>query len=252
MTGLTIMTHYSFLLCSVSALLAVLFFFSKLPVVARRFRLLLGLNIFICSASALLHLFYFSEVTGLPQTEQIAEVIGAFPLELRYGYWLITTTMLVAMFPLLMGLDKVGRNLVVLLAGADACMIVAGYFGEKSMTLAGEVTTSSVVFYLFGIAMWLFMVATIFNVLRKLPSSAIPAPLRDALAYMFFLVLLGWTIYPAGYFHTIYFSHDVGVVLREFTFNIGDLVNKVLWGVLIVTAAVKVSESAETNESSSR
>ena len=61
---------------------------------------------------------------------------------------------------------------------------------------------------------------------------------------MFFFILIGWTIYPGGYFHAIIFEQGVGVVLRELTYNLGDIVNKVIWGLLVIYAAREITRAA--------
>jgi hypothetical protein len=62
---------------------------------------------------------------------------------------------------------------------------------------------------------------------------------------MFFFFLIGWMIFPAGFFYAIVFDPDVGVVLRELTVNIGDIVNKVIWGMLVVYTAVEIQNHQE-------
>lgn len=247
MLGMISLTYYSYLFCSGAAVAAVLYFIIQTPRLQRSFRLLAVLNILICGFSAVLHFYYFNTLqpgmdAGAPP-EALIRTITQLPLEIRYSYWLITTVMLIIMFPLLIGLSKVGPAFLVQLAAADAGMIIAGYFGERSMLAAGEVTNTAMVLFLVGVGLWLFMLITIYTALRRLPSGEIPPPLRDTLAYMYFFILLGWTIYPAGYFHGVFFEENIGIVLREFTFNLGDIVNKIIWGLLVVSAARTVSHS---------
>ncbi len=166
-----------------------------------------------------------------------------FPLAVRYGYWLVTTVLLIVMFPLLIGVKRVGIRFVLNLALADAAMITSGYLGEQSMLAAGEATSVSLLCFAIGVSLWMYMLVSIYRVLRGLPSSELIPAQRDTLGYMYFFVLIGWTIYPAGYFHTVLFEQGIGVVLREFTFNLGDIVNKVIWGLLVVHAAREVSRA---------
>ncbi len=246
MTGMVGMTFYSYLVCSVAALLAVVYFFIQIPAMKKKYRVLAYMNIGVCAFSALLHFYYFNVMNGaMPEGLDAAgasAAISSHALEVRYFYWLVCTVLLVTMFPLLIGLDKVGVKFLGQLAAADAGMIICGFFGETSINQAGEMTTPGLALFIIGCALWIYMIITIFLVLRKLPSSELTTPQRDTLAYMFFFILLGWSIYPIGYYFVSHFEETAGVVLREFTFNLGDIVNKVIWGLMVVTAARKVSD----------
>ncbi|MBK1716426.1 bacteriorhodopsin [Thiocystis violacea] len=247
MTTLFSLTYFSFLFCSLAAFLAVVYFLAQFPRIEPKLRLLVLLNVIICGLSSALHLYYFASlqplVSGAAEPAILIRALGEFPLSVRYGYWLITTVMLILMFPLLIGVERVGTGFALGLALADAGMISAGYVGEQSMLSAGEATNLSLLCFALGVTLWVSMLISIYRVLRKLPSDELIPAQRDTLGYMFFFILVGWTIYPAGYFHTVLFEQGIGVVLREFTFNLGDLVNKVIWGLLVIHAAREISRA---------
>jgi len=247
MSAIVSLTHYSYLLCSAAALLSVIYFITQLPALKPGYRQLAVMNIVICGFSTLLHFFYFSSMSSNPDTAAALASINGHPLELRYAYWLICTVLLVSMFPLLIGLEKIGARFLVQIASADAVMILCGFFGERSIQAAGEMTQTGILLFLAGCVAWFYMLATIFLALRRLPSRELTTPQRDTLAYMFFFVLLGWSIYPLGYFNTSFFDAAAGTILREFTFNLGDIVNKIIWGIMVVTAARKVSDLERAN-----
>jgi hypothetical protein len=246
MTGMVGMTFYSYLICSIAAILAVIYFFIQIPALKSKYRILAYMNIFVCGFSALLHFYYFNVMNGAMTSgldaTAASEAIMSHALEVRYFYWLTCTVLLVTMFPLLIGLDKVGTKFLGQLAVADAGMIICGFFGESSINEAGQMTPTGLMLFIIGCALWVYMVVRIFFVLRSLPSSELTPPQRDTLAYMFFFVMLAWSIYPVGYYFVSYFEDAAGVILREFTFNLGDIVNKVIWGLMVVTAARKVSD----------
>jgi len=243
------LTFYSFLFCSLAALIAVMYFIAQVPVLDRRLRLLAYLNIIICGFSSILHAYYLSRLQPLigagADADQLVQAISEFPLALRYVYWLVATVLLIIMFPLLIGLNRVGTGFVFNLALADAGMIISGFLSEQSIRMAGEVTMVGLLWFFVGMALWIYMLVSIFIVLRRLPSGELIPAQRDALGYMYFFILFGWTIYPAGYIGTILFEHHIASVLREFTFNIGDIVNKVIWGFLVVNAAREVTRATK-------
>ncbi|MBK1723874.1 bacteriorhodopsin [Thiocystis violacea] len=247
MTTLFNLTYFSFLACGLAAILAVVYFVIQTPRLAGRLRLLALLNILVCAASSVVHLYFFTRLqpiaAGAAGVQEMAASIGQLPLIVRYGYWLATTAMLIVMFPLLMGIERVGAAFALKLVLIDAAMISTGYLGERS-TLAGDgASLTALSWFTLSGMLWMYMTFSIFQVLRRLPSEGLIPAQRDALIYMFFFFLIGWAIFPAGFFYAMVFDSGVGVVLREFTVNVGDIVNKVLWGFLVVYAAGEISKS---------
>ncbi|NEV64184.1 bacteriorhodopsin [Thiorhodococcus minor] len=252
MTTLFNLTYFSFLACGLAAILAVVYFVIQAPKLNGRLRLLALLNIIVCAASSVLHLYFFTRLqpiaAGAAGVNEMAAAIGELPLIVRYGYWLATTAMLIVMFPLLMGIERVGAAFAVKLILIDAAMISTGYLGERS-TLAGDgVSLTALTWFTISGMLWMYMTFSIFQVLRRLPSEELIPAQRDALIYMFFFFLIGWAIFPAGFFYAMVFDSGVGVVLREFTVNVGDIVNKVLWGFLVVYAAREISKSLRAED----
>lgn len=261
MTTLFNLTYYSFLACGLLSLIAVGYFFVQTPRLERRLRPLAWLNILICAVSFTLHLYFYTRIQALaPLTEaaalmpggggasridDMAGAIGELPLIVRYSYWLATTALLILMFPLLMGLQRVGVAFASKLILIDAAMIATGYLGEQATLTDTGLTSQALVWFTISGLLWLYMSFSIYQVMRRLPSDELIPAQRDALVYMFFLFLVGWAIFPAGFLYAIVFESGVGVVLREFTVNIGDIVNKVIWGVLVVHAAREISAASK-------
>ncbi|MBK5963797.1 hypothetical protein CCR95_06790 [Thiocystis minor] len=244
------LTYFSFLACGLASFLAVIYFLTQAPHLKGRLRLLVLLNILICAVSSGLHLYFFAQLqplaAGAAGIDEMAAAIGNLPLIVRYGYWLATTLMLILMFPLLMGLERVGTGFALTLVLIDTGMIATGYLGEQATLAGGGATTMAFFWFSVSGLLWLAMTVSIFQALHRLPSDALIPAQRDALVYMFFFFLVGWAIFPAGFFYAIVFDSGVGVVLREFTVNIGDIVNKVIWGVLVVYAAREISRAMTT------
>lgn len=247
MSTLFNLTYYSFLACGLAAFMAVIYFLIQTPRLNGRLRWLALINILVCAVSSLLHLYFFTRLqplaAGAAGLNEMAAAIGQLPLIVRYAYWLVTTALLILMFPLLMGLERVGAGFALKLVLIDAGMIATGYLGERAILSGDGVGLTAVAWFGVSGLLWGFMTLSIFQVLRRLPSEELIPAQRDALVYMFFFFLIGWAIFPAGFFYAIVFDSGVGVVLREFTVNIGDLVNKVMWGLLVVYAAVQISKS---------
>jgi hypothetical protein len=247
MTTLLLLTKFSFLFCSLAALAAVAYFLTQLPKLEGRLRLLAVLNLVICAVSALLHLYYFTRLqsfaAGPSEVDSFVGALTALPLWGRYAYWMATTVMLILMFPLLIGIERVGVPYVLKLALADIGMIATGYLGEQSTLLGAGLTLSGIVWFGISSMFFTYMLASVLLVLSRVPGSAFIPAQRDALGYMFFFFMVGWLIFPAGFFYAVVFDSNVGVLLRELTVNLGDIVNKVLWGVLVVYAAREIAKA---------
>lgn len=252
MTTLFNLTYFSFLTCGIAALAAVMYFLTELPQLTGRLRLLVLLNIAICTVSSVLHFYFFTRLQPLTAgTAGVAEMTSALtslPLVLRYAYWLGTTLVLISMFPLLMGLERVGMTFLRTLALTDVGMIITGFLGESATHAHVGDTLPLLGLFWFTVSglLFAFMTISLFQMLRRLPGQDMVPAQRDALAYMFFFFLIGWSIFPAGFFYALVFDPGVGVVLRELTVNIGDIVNKVIWGVLVVYAAVEIAKAEQT------
>ncbi len=252
MTTLFNLTYYSFLACGAAALLAFLYIIAQTPRLTGKLKLLAILNLLVCAVSAALHFYYFTRLQPLAASaagiSDMASALTENPLAVRYAYWMATTMILILMFPLLMGWERVGSRFALKLAIADAAMIATGYLGEQSTLGGAGLTFSAFVWFSVSGTLWLYLAASILLVMHRLPSAETIPPQRDALGYMFFFFLVGWAIFPAGFLYAIVFASDIGVVLRELTVNIGDIVNKVMWGVLVVYAAREIARAAASAE----
>jgi hypothetical protein len=249
MTTLFNLTHYSFLACGVLALLASVYILSQTPYLSGKLRTLAILNLVVCAVSAVLHFYYFTRLqplsAGAAGLSDMASALTENPLAVRYAYWMATTMMLIVMFPLLMGWDRVGRKFALRLVLADAAMIATGYLGEQATLGGAGLTLAAFVWFSVSGTLWLYLAASILLELRRLPSAETIPPQRDALGYMFFFFLVGWAIFPAGFLYAIVFQSGIGVLLRELTVNIGDIVNKIMWGVLVVYAAREIARASQ-------
>lgn len=249
MTTLFNLTYFSFLACGLASVLAVFYCLVQAPRLSGQLRLLALLNIIVCAASGVLHLYFFMHLqpvvagAGVASVNEMASAIGDLPLIVRYGYWMATTSMLIIMFPLLMGLERVGLAFAIKLVMIDVAMIATGYLGERSILAGDGVNLAALTWLTISGMLWMAMSYYIFRALRALPGKELIPVQRDALIYMFFFFLIGWAIFPAGFFYAMVFDSGIGVLLREFTVNLGDLVNKVLWGFLVVHAATEISKS---------
>jgi sensory rhodopsin len=150
--------------------------------------------------------------------EGVARGVSNFPTEFRYVDWILTTPLMLIKFPLLLGIGKKGRPFMIRLVVLDLIMIVTGYVGEVTTSQAGHFG-----FFLIGCIAWFGILASLFSALTTIPDRIGPS-VRTGVRYMSLFIVIGWAIYPVGFFTPILGLPDD---FRELIYNIADLVNKV-------------------------
>lgn len=192
--------------------------------VPERFRSVMGVSVVILAIAATNYFYMFNVYR-----EGLSRGDTHFPTIFRYIDWLLTTPLLLMEFPLLLGIGARGSAFMRRLIILDLIMIVTGYFGEVYPANA------SVHWGLFLVSCiaWLAILVQMFNALQQLPPSVGPA-LRGALRTLSMFFLVGWAIYPLGYFAPIM---ELPLEVRELVYNLADVVNKVGPAMVIYAAA---------------
>ena len=162
-----------------------------------------------------------------------ASGVSKFPTEYRYVDWILTTPLMLMKFPLLLGMGKRGRAFMTRLVCLDLLMIVTGYIGELSTTPLIHHG-----FFLIGCVAWFVILASLFNALTTLPDRLGPA-VRLGVKNMSLFVVIGWAIYPVGFFTPML---GIPAEVRELVYNAADLFNKVGLSLLVYTMAVQTAK----------
>lgn len=156
------------------------------------------------------------------------------PTRFRYADWLFTVPMMCTQFYLL--LRPAGAQPMALwrLVLAGLWMIGFGYFGESTDTyhsiLWGAVSTLGYLVIVYEI--W-------FGQLAKVAAQSADEEVVRAFTYMSYFVLIGWAVYPLGYM-TLPFNVFQALHLdRNLVYNLGDVINKLGFGLVIYTMARK-------------
>ena len=177
----------------------------------------------------------------------------------RYVDWILTVPLMCVEFYLILKVAGATKSHMWKLIGLSTLMLVAGYFGEI-IPAAGEmgadgVTTdgagmlglnawqwglvSGLAYFWIAYEVWL-------GSLRKLAVAAGGNVLAAHKMLCWFL-LVGWAIYPLGYMagtegwygdSGLLFGMDVSM---EVIYNIGDSINKIGFGLVVYSLAVKES-----------
>jgi high-affinity nickel permease len=92
---------------------------------------------------------------------------------------------------------------------------------------------------------WVFIIWEIFKGEASKINAGLANPhVQKAYKYMLFLVTIGWSIYPLGYFFGYFFDAADPSALN-LIYNIADFWNKIAFGLVIWAAAVADSEEKD-------
>jgi len=168
--------------------------------------------------------------------DRTAGEIGA-TMPYRYIDWLLTTPLLLVEFGLIVAIAGAAtKGFVTRIVIADIIMIVTGYLGEVGME--GEVST--IVWFVISSLAWLYIVYAVFQV--KL--DGMPAYAANAVKIMRRFVMFGWAIYPIGTSIEQFMKLNgadvtAAVAIAAIVYVIADVLNKVGFGMVAVSAAKK-------------
>jgi len=225
--GLTlqVITHYLFWVGCVGMGAGTVFFLAERNSVPKRLRSTMTVAAIVTGIAC----FHYYRMASVYEA-------GAFPTEYRYIDWLLTTPLLLIKFPLLLGLTKAaGRKLMVPLIVLDVLMIVTAFIAETS-PLGGPMWWS---FFIIACLFEAGIVGVLYFAMTDAISDA-PTPIADSIRTMRLFILFGWAIYPIGFLLAL----SGGGEIREIIYNVGDLVNKVGFG-LVAYAGLKAMAAVE-------
>ena len=179
---------------------------------------------------AAVHYFYMREVWV---------TTGSTPTVFRYIDWLITVPLLMIEFYLILSaITKVPAGVFWRLMIGTLVMLVGGYVGE-----AGYMAVLPA--FIIGMVGWAYILYEIFmGEASKINANSAPASVQSAFNTMRLIVTIGWAIYPLGYF----FGYLTGsspansANALNIIYNLADVLNKIAFGLIIWTVAVKESE----------
>ena len=220
---------FTFFVGCMAMMAASAFFFLSLNQFDRKWRtsvLVSGLITFI----AAVHYFYMKEYW--------AEV-GESPTFFRYVDWVLTVPLMCVEFYLILKVAGAKTDLLWKMIAYSIGMLVTGYLGETilsdSAALWGGI--SGAFYFLIVYEIW-------FGSASKLAVSA-GGNVLSAHKILCWFVLVGWAIYPLGYMMgtTGWYNSFIPGGSIDVVYNIADAINKIGFGLVIYTLAVKSQEA---------
>ena len=219
----------TFWMISMALVAATAFFFLEIQRVSAKWKTSMTVSGLVTLVAAT-HYFYMREVWVRT---------GDSPTVFRYIDWIITVPLLMVEFYLILSaITKVPGGVFWRLMIGTLVMLVGGYLGE-----AGKLNVW--LGFIIGMLGWFFILWEIFlGEAGKINAASAPPSVQVAFNLMRWIVVVGWAIYPIGYFlgYLTGASPKDSMVLLNVTYNLADVVNKIAFGVIIWTAAVSETD----------
>jgi bacteriorhodopsin len=221
----------TFWMISMALVAATAFFFLETQRVTAKWKTSLTVSGLVTLVAAT-HYFYMRDVWV---------TTASTPTVYRYIDWMITVPLLMVEFYLILSaITKVPGAIFWRLIIGTFVMLLGGYLGEAGYMDAWPA-------FIIGMAGWGFIIWEIYGgQASKISAEFAPPAVQSAFKLMRVIVLVGWAIYPLGYFlgYLTGSSPESSMKLLNVVYNLADVVNKIAFGVIIWTVAVEESDKA--------
>ena len=163
---------------------------------------------------------------------------GETPTVFRYIDWLLTVPLqMVEFYLILAAVTVVAGSLFWQLLLGSLVMLIFGYMGEAGLMAAMPA-------FVIGMLAWLYMIYVLYMGAGKAAVSSTSASVQTAYNSMLLIIVVGWAIYPLGYFFG-YMTGGVDANSLNLIYNVADVVNKIGFCLAIWAAATSQSEAAK-------
>jgi len=218
-------TAFTFWVATAVMLMGAVFFFMERSTVKKEWQTSLTVACLVCLV-AFWHYLYMR--TGY-------SISGESPTELRYVDWLITVPLQIVEFYLIVAaVSAVSLSVFWKLLVGSLVMLIGGYMGEAEHV-------SHMTGFIIGMVGWVYVIWLIW---AGDAAQAAAGAKNENLAMAFngikWIVTVGWIIYPIGYAMG-YLVEGTDVSGLNALYNLADVVNKFLFGLVIWHAAMRDS-----------
>ena len=224
-------TAFTFWVATAVMFMGAAFFFMERFTVKKEWQTSLTVACLVCLVAFWHYLYMRAGYMG----ELSYQEAGTSPTELRYVDWLITVPLQIVEFYLIVAaVTAVSLGLFWKLLFGSLVMLVGGYMGEAEMV-------SHMTGFIVGMVGWVYVIWLIWaGDAAKAASGAKNENVAFAFNGIKWIVTVGWIIYPIGYAMG-YLVDGSDVSGLNSLYNLADVVNKFLFGLVIWHAAMKDS-----------
>jgi len=213
----------SFWIISIAMVAATVFFLMESTSVALQWKTSLNVGALVTLVAAV-HYFYMREFWVQ---------IGTSPIVYRYIDWTITVPLQMVEFYLILAAVKgdISSMMFWRLLLGTVFMLANGYCGEAGLM-------NAYMGFVLGMMGWCFILHEIFmgEAASNVNEESVSKHVKESFSLMRFIVTVGWSIYPLGYF----FGYLMGAVddsVLNLVYNLADFVNKIAFCLAIWTSA---------------
>merc|ERR1712113_174113 len=213
----------SFWIISISMVAATVFFLMESLYVGYHWKTSMNVGALVTLVAAV-HYFYMREFWI---------TIGSSPILYRYIDWSITVPLQMVEFYFILSAvnDKIGSGMFFRLILGTCAMLAFGYSGAAHFINAW-------MGFILGLSGWAYILFEIFAGEAGKESAALGGNVKTAFDIMKFIVTMGWSIYPLGYFFG-YLKSGVDDSTLNLVYNLADFVNKIAFCLAIWNCAKK-------------
>ena len=219
----------SFWVISMALVAATAFFFLEIQRVAPKWKTSLTVSGLVTLVAAA-HYFYMRDIWV---------TTGSTPTVFRYIDWLITVPLLMVEFYIILSaVTKVPGGVFWRLIIGTLVMLVGGFLGESGNMSAWPA-------FAIGMAGWAYIIYEIYGgEASKINATSATPAVQSAFKLMRNIVLVGWAIYPLGYFLGYLTGAPAAnsANMLNIVYNLADVVNKIGFGVIIWHCAVSETD----------
>ena len=160
---------------------------------------------------------------------------GESPTFFRYVDWILTVPLMCLEFYLILKIAGAKKSLLSKMIFYSVIMLVTGYFGEAVNPESAQIwgLISGLAYFAIVYEIWL-------GEASKLAKAA-GGNVLEAHKILCWFVLVGWAIYPLGYMLGTegWYTSMLGKGNVDVAYNIADAINKIGFGLVIYSLAVK-------------
>jgi bacteriorhodopsin len=212
----------SFWIISISMVAATVFFLMESTAVSKHWKTSMNVGALVTLVAAV-HYFYMREFWI---------TIHMSPILYRYIDWSITVPLQMIEFYLILSAVKptLGQGMFWRLLLGTVLMLAAGYAGEARFI-------DPVLGFIVGMGGWFYILNEIFNgEAGQIAGGDVSKYVAASFSTMRFIVTVGWSIYPLGYFFG-YLLGSVNDNALNLVYNLADFVNKIAFCLAIWQSA---------------
>jgi len=227
-------------------LAALVYFILTIRTVAPRYRISSVLSVVVMVSAFLLlyaqkaswtDAFTFNAATGMYEASATGD---RFSNGFRYLNWLIDVPMLLIQILFVVEIARQRRNSMLFwFSLSGSMMIITGYIGQFYET------TNVMAWLVWGAISTVFFAHVLYLMHRVINDGKreLPAAAARMMSAIWWLFLVSWMLYPGAYLMPLFLNNEAGVVGRQMTYTVADIVSKVFYGVMLSYAAMVRSQA---------